>query len=72
MVEAAASFKDGSHAAAYRCEQMERFRAYLQRPAVVEPHNTTRGGFVVEEKQQALLIREMCKFLVGVNERRPP
>jgi hypothetical protein len=31
----------------------------------MELHGTTHGGFVFEEKQQAILIREMRRFLVS-------
>ncbi len=49
---------------AYRREQIERFRAGVKQATVVELHGTTHGGFVFEEKQQAILIREMRKFLI--------
>jgi pimeloyl-ACP methyl ester carboxylesterase len=49
---------------AYRREQIDRFRAGVEKATVVELHGTTHGGFVFEEKQQAILIREMRKFLL--------
>ena len=49
---------------AYRREQIERFHAGIKDATVVELHDTTHGGFVFEEKQQVILIREMRRFLV--------
>ena len=48
----------------YRREQIERFQRGVKNSRVVELHGTTHGGFVFEEKQQAILIREMRRFLV--------
>ena len=52
---------------AYRREQIERFQAGIKRATVVELHNTTHGGFVFDPRQQAILIREMRKFLIEPN-----
>lgn len=48
---------------AYRREQIERFQTGIGNSKVVELHNTTHGGFVFEEKQRSILVREMRKFL---------
>lgn len=50
---------------AYRREQIERFRKEMKDGRVVELHNTTHGGFVFEEEQQAILAREMRAFLLN-------
>jgi hypothetical protein len=50
---------------AYRREQIERFRTGMKWATVVELHNTTHAGFVFDEKQQAMLIRKMRKFLIS-------
>jgi pimeloyl-ACP methyl ester carboxylesterase len=49
----------------YRREQIERFHSGIKNSRVVELHGTTHGGFEFEEKQQAILIREMRRFLVS-------
>jgi pimeloyl-ACP methyl ester carboxylesterase len=48
----------------YRRQQIERFHKGARNSRVVELHGTTHGGFVFEENQQAILIREMRRFLV--------
>ena len=48
----------------YRREQIERFRDGVKESRVVELRGTTHGGFVFEQKQQEILIREMRSFLV--------
>ena len=53
----------------YRREQIERFQSGVKNSSVVELHGTTHGGFVFEEKQQAILIREMRRFLVQPDSR---
>ena len=50
----------------YRKEQIERFQSGVRNSTVVELHGTTHGRFVFEEKQQAILIREMRRFLISV------
>lgn len=50
---------------AYRREQIQRFQSGVRNSTVVELHGTTHGGFVFEPKQQAILIREMRRFLLG-------
>lgn len=49
----------------YRREQIEKFQSGVRNSSVVELHGTTHGRFVFEEKQQAILIREMRRFLVS-------
>jgi pimeloyl-ACP methyl ester carboxylesterase len=49
----------------YRREQIERFQSGVRNSSVVELHGTTHGRFVFEENQQAILIREMRRFLVS-------
>jgi pimeloyl-ACP methyl ester carboxylesterase len=53
----------------YRREQIERFQSGVKNSSVVELHGTIHGGFVFEEKQQAILIREMRRFLVQTSGR---
>ena len=54
---------------AYRRNQIERFRAGIKRATVVELHDTTHAGFVFDQKQQTILVREMRKFLIEPNEK---
>jgi len=53
-----------AHGKAYRREQIERFQTGIKAATVVELHNTTHAGFVFDSKQQAILVREMRRFLV--------
>jgi hypothetical protein len=53
---------------AYRREQIERFQTEVKKSRVVELHNTEHSTFVFEERQQAILIREMRKFLVETRD----
>jgi pimeloyl-ACP methyl ester carboxylesterase len=50
---------------AYRQEQIDRFQRDMKNGRVVELHNTTHGGFVFEERQQQILIREIRAFLAN-------
>jgi len=51
---------------AYRREQIDRFQRDMKRVRVVELHNTTHGGFLFDNEQQKILIREMRTFLVDL------
>ena len=52
-----------SYLKAYRREQIQRFQAEVKKAQVVELHNTEHSTFVFEKNQQAIIIREMRKFL---------
>lgn len=53
----------------YRREQIEKFQSGVKKSTVIELHGTTHGGFVFDEKQQSILIREMRSFLVQSDTR---
>ena len=50
---------------AYRREQIQRFQSVIKNAIVVDLHGTAHGRFIFEPKQQAILIREMRRFIVG-------
>lgn len=49
---------------AYRQRQIDRFRTEMKAGEVIELHNTTHAGFLFEEVQQDILIRELRFFLL--------
>jgi len=45
--------------------QIERFRRDMKQGRVVELHDTSHGAFIGDPKQQAILVREMRRFLLN-------